>query len=186
MTLRLAGLALAGLAGLAVLADAAAPEVAVADAALWEGQEVRLRGIARDVRPTEGGARFDLVADGHAIAVRLDGDGPPAGAAVEATGRVGRSGGTLTLFASRVAPVGLDPGARVALPALAHDAAHWLGRVANVTGTVERGHLEADGHRIALGDGDWPKAGPVEADVLLRYDAKCACHRLDRVGQWTS
>ena len=187
MTRRLVALGLAGLALLAFVAQATpVTVVSPADALQWEGQDVRVRGVVRDLRVVDGVARFDLVLDGHAVAARFEGKAPPEGTLVEARGRLGRLGGTLTVFTERVRPAPWDPGLAVSLAALAEDPATWLDHPVNVTGVVDHGRLKADGHSIALGHGDWPRAGAVEAAAIFSYDARCACHRLDRVTPWTS
>jgi hypothetical protein len=187
MTRRLVALGLGGLALLAFVADAQpAAIVSPADALQWEGQAVVVRGVVRDLRAGEGAARFDLVLDGHAVAARLEGKAPPEGTLVEARGRLGRMGGALTLFAEDVRPAPWEPGLDVSLAALAQDPATWLDQAVNVTGTVEKERLKADGHSIALGAGEWPRDGGVAATAMLVYDAPCACHRLDRVTPWTS
>lgn len=186
MPRRFLALAVAGLAALAALADASpTPAIAPADAASWEGQAVAVRGIVRDVHAGDGFARFDLVLDGHAVAVRADAKPPPEGSPIEARGRLARVGGALTLLADRLVPAGLHPAGSVSLAALADDPATWAGHAANVTGVVDHGRLEADGRSVALGRGEWPRSGPVATTVLLAYDPACACHRLDRVAPWT-
>lgn len=186
MARRLYALGLAGVALVAFVAEASpTPLVSPADAASWEGQAVAIRGVVRDVRPGGGVARFDLVLDGAAVAARLEGNGPAEGSHVEARGRLGRLGGVLTLLADRASPVDLGPALPVSVAALAQDPASWSDQPVAVRGVVEKGRLEGDGHAIALGSGEWPRAGAVEATVLLSYDARCACHRLDRVA-WTS
>jgi hypothetical protein len=187
MTRRLVALGLGGLALLAYVAEATpAAVVSPADALAWEGQAVAVRGVVRDLRVVDGVARFDLVLDGHAVAARSEGKAPPDGSMVEARGRLGRLGGTLTVFAERVRPTAWEAGLPVSLAALAQDPQTWHDRPVNVTGFVERGRLKADGHSIALGHGDWPRSGGLNATVMLVYDAPCACHRLDRVTPWTS
>lgn len=189
MTRRLFALGLGGVALVAYLAQASpVPVVALADAAAWEGQVVAVRGVVRDVRGVGQGpgdsARFDLVLDGAALAARTEGPAPVEGTGVQAQGRLARLNGVLTLLADQVRPADLGPALPVGVAALAEDPALWTDRPVAVRGVVERGRLEADGHAIALGAGDWPKQGAVEATVLLSYDARCACHRLDRVA-WT-
>lgn len=187
MTRRLVALGLGGLALLAFVAEAnPAPVVSPADAFAREGQAVVVRGVVRDLRVVDGVARFDLVLDGHAVAARFEGKSPPEGTLVEARGRLGRLGGTLSMFAEAVRPAAWDAGLPVSIAALAEDPATWQDQAVNVTGVVERGRLKADGHSIALGNGDWPREGAVDATVLLVYHATCACHRLDRVTPWTS
>lgn len=186
MTARLLALGLAGLAGLAYLSEATpTPAILPGDAVQWEGQSVAVRGVVRDVRLTGTTARFDLVQAGAAVAVRSEGKAPPEGATVEARGRLTRIGGTLTLAADEVRPHAFDAELPVSVAALAEDPATWHDHAVEVTGTVDHGHLKADGHRIALGSGDWPHDGALTTTVLLRYDATCACHRLDRVAAWT-
>lgn len=186
MTLRLVAVALAGLAALAFLAQASpAPSILPGDAALWEGQVVAVRGVARDVRAAGGTARFDLVQAGAALAVRSGSRAPPEGATVEVHGRLGRVAGTLTLAADQVVPYAFDAELPVSVAALAEDPATWHDHAVQVSGTVDHGRMQADGHSIALGTGTWPAAGALTATVLLRYDAGCACHRLDRVAPWT-
>lgn len=183
MTRRLVGLALAALAALSYLAEATpTPAIALRDAASWEGQAVVLHGVARDVRRGDA-LRFDLVGDGHALPVRLEAAAPPVrdGQTLEVRGRLARLHGTLTLVADRVAADVAVPGLAVSLAALALDPATWQDTAVQVQGTVERGRLRADGHAIALGTGDWPAEGAVQATALLRYEPTCACHLLDRV-----
>ena len=187
MTRRLVALGLGGLALLAFVAEATPTTVvSPAEALSWEGQEVRLRGVVRDLRVVDGVARFDLVLDGHAVAARFEGKAPPEGTLVEARGRLGRLGGTLTVFTESMRPATWDSGLPVSLAALAQDPETWQDRPVNVTGVVERGRLKADGHSIELGNGDWPREGGLDATVLLVYHPQCACHRLDRVTPWTS
>lgn len=187
MTRRLVALGLGGLALLAYVANAAnVAVVSPADALQWEGQDVFVRGVVRDLRIVDGVARFDLVLDGHAVAARFEGKAPPEGTLVEVRGRLGRLGGTLTVFTESVRPAAWDPGLAVSLAALAEDPETWLDHPVNVTGVVDHGRLKADGHSIALGNGEWPRGGGLDATVLLVYDAPCACHRLDRVTPWTS
>lgn len=186
MSSRLLALGLAGLASLAYLAEATpTPSILPGDALQWEGQAVAVRGVVRDLRIAGTTARFDLVQAGAAVAVRTDGKAPPEGATVEARGRLGRVSGTLTLMADGVRPFAFDAELPVSVAALAEDPGTWHDHAVEVAGTVQKGHLEADGHRIALGHGDWPPAGHLTATVLLRYDASCACHRLDKVAPWT-
>ncbi|MEK6975705.1 MAG: hypothetical protein AABY18_05110 [Candidatus Thermoplasmatota archaeon] len=187
MTRRLAALGLGGLALLAYVVEATpVPTRSPAEALANEGREVWLRGVVRDLRVTDGVARFDLVLDGNAVGARLEGEAPPEGTLVEARGRLGRLGGSLTLFAERVRPAAWDAGLPVSLAALAEDPATWHDQAVNVTGVADRGRLKADGHSVALGSGDWPRDGVVNATVMLVYDPACACHRLDRVTPWTS
>lgn len=190
-TRRLLGLAIAGLAALAFLADAPEPRrIAPGDAAAWEGQTVTVTAVVRDARGNlDGGTRFDLVGGGAALAARLD---PTVhadladGDRVEVTGRLVRFNGVLSLLGEAVQGTPTDATtASVDLAALARDPAAWSHRPVHTRGVVDRGTLRADGHAIALGDGDWPATGPVAAEALLRYDATCACHRLDRVSAWT-
>ena len=186
MTARLLALGLAGLAALAFVADGTpAPTVLPGEAAQWEGQAVAVRGVVRDLRVAEGVARFDLVQAGAAVAVRAESKPPPEGAAVEAHGRLARIGGTLTLVAQGIGPHAFDAGLPVSVAALAQDPSTWHDHAVEVTGTVDHGRLKGDGHSIALGSGDWPPEGALTATVLLRYDAACACHRVDRVAPWT-
>lgn len=182
MTRRLAALALLGVAALAFLAQATpTPLLTPAEAAAWEGQTVAMRGVVRDRRVSDGVARFDLVLEGHALAARSEKPIPLDGTPVALEGRLTRFNGVLTLLADRVAVHALDDPLRVSLSALAADPALWKDQAVTVHGTITQGHLHADGHRIALGTGAWPTTGPVQAVVLLSYDAACACHRLDRV-----
>ena len=186
-TRRLVALCLAGLALLGWTADAAGPIViGPAEARLWEGQAVTIEGVARSVRDQDdGGQRFDLVADGHAVPVLLDGPRVRSGDAVRVEGRLARLGGTLLLLgddASAARPDGPD----ASIADLARDPDAWLGRVAHVEGTVAKGRIAADGHSLALGDGDWPTSGAVTADVMLGYHAPCGCHRVDQVAPWTA
>ncbi|HET6399085.1 MAG TPA: hypothetical protein VFH47_05985 [Candidatus Thermoplasmatota archaeon] len=175
------------LAALQALAWRPPPQVDLADAARHEGQEVRVTGLVRDARPVEGGgARFLLVDGGHGLGVRTQEGGVPQGR-VAVEGRLLRIHGALTLLADgapqEVAP---PPAADVALKDLAAAPAAFAGPL-RVVGTVEGGHLRAHGHQARLGDGPWPRSGPVEAIVDVRYEPRCLCHVLDasEVRPWT-
>lgn len=187
-TRRLIALCIAGLAGVGALAEAGPGQViSPAEAIHWEGQPVTLQGVVRQLRTDrDGHHRFDLVADGAALPARLDGGSLREGDAITATGRLARLNGVLTLLADDVRRPATDlVGERVGLDALARDPASWTGRVVEVQGVVERGHLRGAGVAIGLGDGGWPTAGPVTAPVLLGYDSACACYRLHRVSAWS-
>lgn len=182
MTRRLAALAIAGVGALAYLAQATpTPTISPNDAPLWEGQAVAVHGILRDRRLDDGVCRFDVVQDGHALAGRTEAACPLEGSPVLATGRLTRFGGRLTLLADAVAVQPLAGTLTVSLSALAIDPDLWHDRVVTVHGQVEDDHLVQDGYRIAFGRGQWPTAGVVTTAALLRYDAACACERLDRV-----
>lgn len=182
MTRRLVALALVGVGALAYLAQATpTPTIAPSEAARWEGQSVAVQGVLRDRRLMDGVCRFDLVGDGHALPARLAGPCPLEGSFVVANGRLVRFGGTLSLLADDVAVRALDATLDVDLAALARQPDLWRDQVVSVQGSVDKGHLVQDGTRIALGRGDWPNSGVVTATILLVYDAKCACERLDRV-----
>jgi hypothetical protein len=183
----LLGCALVLLAGLQALAFRPAPLVDVAEAARHEGQEVRLVGLVREARPLDGGgARFLLVDAGHSVLVRTrDGGVPDGRVAVE--GRLLRLGGVLTLLADAPPAPVAPPSARdVTLDSLAAAPDAYAGPL-RLVGTVEGGQLRAHGHAARLGEGPWPKSGPVEAAVDVRYDRRCMCHVLDatEVRPWT-
>lgn len=186
-THHLVGLAVAALAVVAQLAQGQPPLVELRDAALWEGQEVAVEGVVRDLRRDAAGpSRFDLVANGAALATRIDGASVQDGDPVRVTGRLGRQGGALTLFAERLSATTTDEAVHnVPLSALAQRPEDWLDRAVRVEGVVERGWLRTDGHAVQLGDGAWPSSGTVDAAATLRYHAPCACYRLDRVQAWT-
>ena len=182
MARRLAALSLAGLAALAYLTQATSvPTVSPAQATLWEGQTVAIQGVLRDRRLVDGVCRFDLVADGQALAGRTEAPCPLEGTPVRATGRLARFAGSLTLLADDLAVQPLEATLTVSLSALATAPDLWRDQILTVHGQVDQGRLVQDGYRIHLGAGTWPKSGVLETKVLLRYDATCACERLDRV-----
>lgn len=64
---------------------------------------------------------------------------------------------------------------------LLQDPWNHTARPIRLTGTLSRSAFIVQGTSFRLGDGDWRGNGPTTVDVLLRYDAACACFRLD---QW--
>lgn len=184
-TRRLLGLALAGLAFVALLAQGnGVPAITPAQAALWEGQGVSVAGVVQTLRTNpEGSVRFDLVAAGVALPTRLDEPVAQEGDAVRITGRLTRLNGVLTLLGEAVASQG-PPAGEWPLRDLLQHPDTWHQRPVITRGTIADGWLRADQHGVLLGQGDWPRHGPVEATVLLRYDAACACYRLDQVRPW--
>lgn len=185
-TRRLIGLALAGLAFTGLLAQGnGAPAITPAEAAQWEGQNVAVSGVVQTLRLVpEGALRFDLVAEGAALPTRLEGGLVREGDAAQVTGRLVRMNGALTLLGESVAE---DPAVASTWPlrdVLQHPD-HWQARPVVTRGTIEKGWLRADGHGALLGHGDWPEQGAFDSTVLLRYDAACACYRVDQVRPWS-
>lgn len=182
MTRRLAALAIAGLGALAYLAQAtSAPTISPAQANLWEGQAVAVEGVLRERRLSDGVCRFDIVAEGQALASRTESSCPLDGTPVRATGRLARFAGSLTLLADELTVRPLAGALAVSLSALATDPELWRDRIVTVHGQIDNGCLVQDGTRIFLGAGTWPTSGVIETAVVLTYDASCACERLDRV-----
>jgi hypothetical protein len=178
----LAAASLACSALLATLAGAAGtPQATPADAARFEGQgDVRIQGLADNLRHFAEGWQAELHANGTALAVR--GQGEPAfqdGDWVEAMGRVARSAGRLTLLSDTATVAQSTQGpATPGWAAVAQDPAAWDHRPLRLAGWVERGELrDRDGHAIRLADGSWP-AGAATVTGFLAYDAGCVCHRL--------
>lgn len=184
-TRRMIALCLLGFAALAYVAEASPPPVlSPGQAAQWEGQPAAIRGVVQNLRILDGNERFDLVADGHAVATRLEMAGLREGLTVEVRGRLVRMGGVLTLLGDDVVPA--DAGGRnVTLPTLARNPLAHVGRVMVVHGTIDHGSLVQDGHRIALGEGEWPTQGAFESAATMDYHAPCGCYRLNRVQPWT-
>jgi hypothetical protein len=157
-----------------------APSVALADTAQWEGQTVRVEGWVAESR--EG--RLVLVDGGHRIQVdaRLAGQRPGIGDRVEATGRLTRWQGFLRLELDEADGLRRLEGPEPLHPSwhdLAREPERWKGTLLGLKGTVRDGLLVGEGASLALGDGQWPTAGPVLAIGLLRHDPACVCHRLD-------
>src|SRR5688572_28752244 len=96
--------ALVAMAGLAILSGATdPPRITPAEAPRWEGQAVRVEGIAQEPRASAAGGSFRVAAAGAGIQVRIAAGGVPApGEWVEVMGRIGRLGGQLVLFAQDV------------------------------------------------------------------------------------
>lgn len=190
----LLALSLLLLGGLAwSVAGTAPPTVPLEDAARWEGQDVTLEGWATAVqRSGDGTVRLALVDGTAAVAVRMPDTVPVSdGDRLALSGRLTRSAGRLTLFVEDEAAVLRAAAPEPVAPGwddLAARPDDWVGRRLALTGTVERGHLVVAGHGLQLGMGDWPRAGPVRATGLLRYDPACLCHVLDagEVHPWTS
>jgi hypothetical protein len=178
---------LAVLAALLWIADARPVDIAIADAALHEGSWVRVAGLASDVRPTSDGARFQMAAEGATLPVE-SAQAPPPAAWLEATGRLARSGGRLTLFAESVAVAAPQATQRPSWDDAARLPQQFALRAIELSGWVEKGTLaDHDGHRLQLGEGPWPHDGAVRARGALRYDEGCLCHHFDaaEVAAWT-
>lgn len=162
------------------------PAIRPDQAALHEGQTVRVEGVVADVLPRGSGSELIVARDGTAVPVRTDEAAPPLGAWISATGRLGRLGGRLVLWADEVAaaPSGAEP--RLDWDALAQDPAAWTGRAVRLTGHLEGGRFTGDGHAIAVGEGSWTQ-GPVEAVGIVAYDAACLCYQFhaQRVQPWS-
>ena len=176
------------------LASAPPPLATLAEAARWEGQAVTLEGWVGGVRASADGIRFVLLDGTHSVAVRVvtAGEDPGFGAGdrVQASGRLTRWLGELRLDVEDPADVRPTAGPAAATPTLAEVAADpqaWQGRLALLRGVVADGRLSDGPRSVALGEGPWPREGPVQARALLRWDAACLCHRLDarEVWPWT-
>jgi hypothetical protein len=183
----LAGVQMALLYGLAV---AEPPHIELADAPKHEGQgDVVVAGILTAQRPWGEATRLTLTSGDHRIdAMVRDALHLSEGSWVEAEGRIGRSGGTLTLFAIRVEASQPPDPARPSWPDLAASPQSWEGRWLVLQGKVAQGRLgDGEGHHVSLGQGTWPKGGAVEAEGHVAYDAKCLCHRFHAaaVRAWT-
>lgn len=175
-----------------------APTIALHEAARFEGQgDVRLAGLVADVRPSgaDGAStRLRLQAGPHTLDAWVDGTlHAGLGSWVEAQGRISRIGGVATLVVRNPADiqVAVPPGPlRPAWRDLAADPDAWAGLPVRLEGTVQRGSLhDGDGHRIRLGEGEWPAEGPVVAIGAIASDAGCLCHVLHasevRPAAWT-
>lgn len=163
-----------------------APDVAVADAARWEGQAVRVEGWASDVRQDGDGLRLTLTDGGHALQVHAPPtpphERPGLGDRVEAEGRLSRWQGILRLEADEAAAIRTLGGPRPVQPSwhdLASDPDPWSGIPIRLAGRVADGRLVGDGASLALGTGPWPASGHVQATGVLRPDPSCLCHRFD-------
>ena len=168
-----------------LFADPGPTRIAIADAARHEGQSVEVEGIVRALR-IDDGARFTLVAGGHALeAFADDGEGLHVGVVARATGRLARLGPDLVLFADAI-EVG-EPPPVPTMPLSVLTRPDPPPGPLRVTGTVEDGGLRADGVRVRLGDGPWPDSGRVTATVLAVFDQGCGCLRLHAhaVRPWT-
>jgi hypothetical protein len=171
------------------------PTVSPGEAWRWEGQAVVVEGWALGVsKGGDGGVRMTLSDGGSGLATRL-GDVPAMplanGDRLSVAGRIMRGpAGDLTLLVDdpsslrRVAGPDAEP---ADLATVALDPGRWSGRLLRLSGTVERGHLQAGGRTARLGDGPWPSEGPVQADGFVRYDPGCLCHAVDavQVRPWT-
>lgn len=180
-------LAIALLGVLVWIADARPSDIVLADAAQHEGHWVRVAGQARDVRLDADGARFTMVAGGASLAIQAS-QPPMPGGWVEATGRLARSAGRLTLFADDVRALPVEADTRTSWADVAQDPSSWTNRLAALDGWVDGHEFEdRDGHAVRLGAGPWPRAGPVTALGTLRFDGACLCHRFDaaEVRVWT-
>ncbi|HEX2066477.1 MAG TPA: hypothetical protein VHI93_06665, partial [Candidatus Thermoplasmatota archaeon] len=142
--------------------------------------EVRVAGLAGQLRRFPGGWEAQLHANGTALPLRGQGEaGFADGDWVEAEGRVARSGGRLVLFAHRAEPTRLATGpATPPWSAVAQDPAAWDHRPLRLAGWIERGELrDRDGHAVRLAPGTWP-SGAAAVTGFLAYDPGCLCHRL--------
>lgn len=169
------------------------PEVALADAARWEGQSVRTEGWASDLRVArDGSLALTLVDGGQALQV----DAPPStahpgiGDRVEAAGRLSRWQGALRLDVEGPTGLRIVDGPRpiqASWQDLSASPDRWHGVSIRLHGQVVGERLIGDGASLALGTGPWPQSGPVQATGLLRFDPACVCHRLDarEVRPWT-
>lgn len=173
------------------------PTITPAEAAMHEGQgTVRLSGLVANVRAAGDSTRLALQADGHRVDAHVPGAlHIPEGSWVEATGRLARLSGTLTLLVAgpQAMQATEPPGpAQPSWADLASDPGAWQGKPLLMRGTVASGQLrDSDGHRISIGTGPWPKSGPVEALATISYDRACLCHRLDAtdvapLGAWSA
>jgi hypothetical protein len=176
------------------LASVPPPVVELAEAARWEGQAVTLEGWVGGLRAGADGSRFLLLDGTDSIPVRLAAAGRDpgfgAGDRVQASGRLTRWLGELRLDVEDPAGVRLTVGpaaATLTLDEIAADPQAWQGRLILLRGIAADGRLSDGPRSVALGEGPWPQAGPVQARALLRWDQACLCHRLDarEVWAWT-
>lgn len=177
------------------LADSPPVVARLEEAARWEGQSVAFEGWAVDVRRDEAATRFVLVDGTHRVAVRVsDPDADlVAGDRVQVAGRLTRWQGDLRLDVEDHQAVRVLPGpsaGATATPAwheLAARPEDWTGRPLLLRGIVDGDVLREAGYSVAVGDGAWPAAGPVQVIGFLREDPACLCHRLDarEVRPWT-
>ncbi len=175
------------LAALLWIADSRPTEVALSEAARYEGAWVRVAGQAHDVHLDADGGWFTLSAAGAKLQVQAP-EGPVSGAWVEATGRIARLGGKLTLFADALRQVPVPSAERPSWSDVARDPESWRERIVALDGWVAHGELaDRDGHSVRLGVGAWPKEGAISATGTLRFDDGCLCHRFDaaEVRTWT-
>lgn len=160
-----------------------APLVGLDHAADFEGQgDVRLEGIVQaPSNAADGSARFLLAAAGQSINVRSDGSiVVRQGAWVQATGRIARNAGELTLWTTPQAIRAQSPSG-VENPSwkqLAEEPADWVGIPIHIAGIVQQGSLrDKDGHSLSIEPGAWP-AGPADVLGYLAYKPACVCYRL--------
>jgi hypothetical protein len=169
-----------------------AQKVALAEAATWEGQSIRLEGWAQDVRKDPSGAlRLHLVDGAASVAVRVPSPAEAsAGERLVAVGRLTRSGGNLALLVEDAADlrrVAGPPGLRPSWHEVAESPQGWAGRSLTLAGTLERATFSAEGRSVAVGQGPWPREGTLEVTGLLRFEPDCLCYVLDarEVRAWT-
>ena len=181
------GLAVLLIAVVVVAAGRAPPAIDPGEAERFEGQRVRVEGLAGDVRVSaEGTTRFTLIFDGEGLAVVA----PAAveqGAWVEAEGRLGRAAGRLTLYADDVRTADAPAASAIAWPDLAANPGSFAGRVLLLQGVVHKDELAQGRYALPLGSGEWPASGPVRVVGSVAYAAECFCFRIDalQVDPWT-
>jgi len=175
-------LAVAQAVGLALLAGAQAPaSILPGDAPLHEGEpRVAVAGLLGALRPSTSGGHASLAAAGQSLEIQSSVPLPPAGSWAEATGRLARVDGILTLLADHVDSVPPPGVPHPAWATVADSPGSWTDTAFALTGTVSHGTLsDGDGHHVALGAGAWPASGAVTAVGRLRADPACLCHRFD-------
>lgn len=178
-----AALLLLGL-GQAWLAAVEVPEVPIAQASRYEGQEVVVQGLVRSATRFDDEARLVLASDGYGLKVQTTDLTIQQGSLVRAEGRLVRFGTDLVLLATSVKGEAPPSALPVSLDALLDQSPDQLVRV---TGTIQDGYLIQHGTRVQLGQGPWPESGRVSAVATAMQDPSCACLRLHAhsVQPWT-
>lgn len=164
----------------------------MSDAQAWDGQTVALEGWAQDVlQGADGVLRLTLVDGSASVAVRIGADADVReGERLSATGRLSRTGGSLTLLvdaSGQVRSLAQPTAERPSWSALADDPTAWTGRRITLDGAIDRGRFVGEGATLQTGSGPWPRAGLATVTGLLRYEPECLCHVLDADGvrPWT-